>query len=320
MAKVVVVGAGFVGSTIAYALMVGGAAEEIVLIDKIDEKARTEAMDLNHCASFIRPVTIKAGNYKECRNADIVIITAGAPQKPGQTRLELVDINSRIITQIIEDILTYAREIILLVVTNPVDVMSYISWKVSGLPASKVFGSGTVLDTSRFRYLLSSRCKLDPRNMHAYVVGEHGDSEVPLWSTANVAGVSMEVFCTNCNDACSQEDREEISYQVRQSAYEIIQGKGATYFAISLAVRRIVESILRDEHSVLTVSTLLNNVYGISNLYLSFPSIIGRNGVQRVLPLEMSPEEVEQFLHSAHVVQESIPAKIKMAGNFVPAM
>jgi len=320
LAKVVIVGAGFVGSTIAYALMLGGTAEEIVLIDKIEEKARAEAMDLNHCASFVSPVTIKAGDYNECSNADIIIITAGAPQKPGQTRLELVDINSRIITQIIEDILTYTKDVILLVVTNPVDVMSYISWRVSGLPAAKVFGSGTVLDTSRFRYLLSSRCKLDPRNMHAYVVGEHGDSEVPLWSTANVAGVSMDVFCTNCNDACSQEDREEISYQVRQSAYEIIQGKGATYFAISLAVRRIVESILRDEHSVLTVSTLLNNVYGISNLYLSFPSIIGRNGVQRVLPLEMSSEEVEQFLHSAHAVQESIPAKIKMAGNFVPAM
>jgi L-lactate dehydrogenase len=320
MSKVIVVGAGLVGSTIAYALMLGGTAEEIVLLDRIEEKARTEAMDLNHCASFVRPVTIKAGGYEECVNADIIVVTAGAPQKPGQTRLELVDINSRIITQIVEDVLAYTREIILLIVTNPVDVMSYIAWKVSKLPSSKVFGSGTVLDTSRFRHILSSRCRLDPRNMHAYVVGEHGDSEVPLWSTANVAGVSMDVFCTDYHDLSSQEGREEISYQVRQSAYEIIQGKGATYFAISLAVQRIVESILRDEHSVLTVSTLLNDVYGINNLYLSFPCVMGRNGVERVLPLEMSPDEEEQFIRSAQVVRESIPPKIKMAESIVPAI
>lgn len=320
MSKVVVVGAGLVGSTIAYALMLGGTTGEIVLLDRIEEKARTEAMDLNHCASFVRPVTIKAGGYEECSNADIVVITAGAPQKPGQTRLELVNINSRIITQIVGNVLAYSQEIILLVVTNPVDIMSYIAWKVSRLPSAKVFGSGTVLDTSRFRHILSSRCRLDPRNMHAYVVGEHGDSEVPLWSTANVAGVSMDVFCTDCHDLCSQEGREEISYQVRRSAYEIIEGKGATYFAISLAVQRIVESVLRDEHSVLTVSTLLNDVYGINDLYLSYPCVMGRNGVERVLPLEMDADEKEQFLRSAHVVQKSFPQKIKMAGNFIPAM
>jgi len=320
MAKVVIIGAGLVGSTAAYALMVGGTAQEIVLIDKIEEKARTEAMDLNHCASFIPPASIKSGGYEECSNADIVIITAGAPQKPGQTRLELVEINARIITQIVNDILTYTKEAILIIVTNPVDIMSYIAWKVSGLPSSKVFGSGTVLDTSRFRYLLSARCKLDPRNMHAYIVGEHGDSEVPLWSTANVAGVSIQQFCSNCHDLCSQQGLEEISFNVRQAAYEIIQGKGATYFAISLAVRRIVESILRDEHSVLTVSTLLENVYGINDLYLSFPCIIGRHGVERVLPLEMDAEEKEQFLHSANIVRDSIPQQINMAGNFVPAM
>ncbi|HHU75401.1 MAG TPA: L-lactate dehydrogenase [Firmicutes bacterium] len=320
MSKVVIVGAGLVGSTIAYALMLGGTAKEIVLLDRIEEKARTEAMDLNHCASFVRPVRIKSGGYEECSNADIVIVTAGAPQKPGQTRLELVDINTRIIKQIVESTMAYTKEIILLIVTNPVDVMSYIAWKISGLPSSKVFGSGTVLDTSRFRHILSSRCQLDPRNMHAYVVGEHGDSEVPLWSTANVAGVSMDIFCADCHDLCSQEGRDEISYQVRRSAYEIIEGKGATYFAISLAVQRIVESILRDEHSVLTVSTLLENVYGIDKLYLSFPCVLGRNGVERVLPLEMSPDEEEQFLRSAQVVEESIPSQIKMAGNNVPAM
>lgn len=320
MAKVVVVGAGLVGSTTAYALMLGGTAQEIVLIDKIEEKARTEAMDLNHCASFIRPVIIKSGNYNECSNADIIIITAGAPQKPGQRRLELVEINAHIVTQIVEDILAYTHEVILIIVTNPVDVMSYIAWKVSGLPHTKVFGSGTVLDTSRFRYMLSARCKLDARNMHAYVVGEHGDSEVPIWSTANVAGVPIEQFCSNSHDLYSPESREEISFNVRQAAYKIIQGKGATYFAISLAVRRIVESILRDEHSVLTVSTLLENIYGINDLFLSYPCIIGREGIERVLPLEMNDEEKKQFLHSARVVRDSIPKKIKMAGNFVPAM
>ncbi len=320
MSKVVVIGAGLVGSTIAYALMIGGTAKEIVLLDRNEEKARSEALDMSHCASFVRPVIIKAGGYEECRDADIVVVTAGAPQKPGQTRLELVDINARIITQIVGDVLAYTQQAILLIVTNPVDVMSYIAWKVSGLPSSKVFGSGTVLDTSRFRHILSSRYRIDPRNMHAYIVGEHGDSEVPLWSTANVAGVSLDIFSTHCHDILTGESREEISYQVRRSAYEIIEGKGATYFAISLAVQRIVESILRDEHSVLTVSTLLSNIYGIDHLYLSFPAIIGRSGVEGVLPLEMSPDEEEQFLRSAKVVGESIPLQIKMAENKVPAI
>jgi L-lactate dehydrogenase len=310
LSKIAIIGAGFVGSTTAYAFMLGGTVQEIVLIDKIKEKARGEAMDLNHGASFVRPVNVYAGNYKDCRDADIVIITAGAPQAPGQSRLELVETNSRIIKQIVSNILDYNTDTTLIIVTNPVDIISYVAWKTSNLSPSRVIGSGTVLDTSRFRHLLSARCGIDPRNIHAYVIGEHGDSEVPLWSTVNIAGISLDRFCTSCNRACSDEGREEISQKVRQAAYEIIEGKGATYYAIALALRRITESILRDEHSILTVSTLINGIYGLKELYLSLPCVLGRKGVENVIPFELDADEKGQFLHSAEIIKGYIPADL----------
>lgn len=307
MSKIVIVGAGWVGATTAYALIMGGTAEEIVLIDKIKEKARSEAMDLSHCASFVKPVRVYGGDYKDCTGAEVIIIAAGAPQVPGQSRLELVETNTRIINQVVTSILDYTTEAILLIVTNPVDIMSYVAWKVSGFPSGKVIGSGTVLDTSRFRHLISIRCGVDPRNVHAYVVGEHGDTEVPLWSTANIAGVNLELFCRHCERTCGEENRKEISHQVRQAAYVIIEGKGATYYAIALVVKRIVESILRNEHSVFTVSTLVDGIYGIRDLYLSLPCIISNKGVERVIPLTLDPREEEELIRSAETIKSYLP-------------
>ncbi len=309
MSKIVIVGAGFVGATTAYALMIAGAAREVVLIDKIQEKAHGEAMDLKHCASFVKPVNIYAGNYEDCREADIVIITAGAPQRPGQSRLELVEINKKIIESILEQIMEYTRDPILLVVTNPVDIMSYVAQKFSGFPPTRVIGSGTVLDTSRFRHLLSVRCGLDPRNVHAYVVGEHGDSEVPLWSSANIAGVSLDHYCHYCDRSCSEENRAEISQQVREAAYEIIEGKGATYFAISLALTRIVESIVRDENSIMTVSTEVYGLFGLNDIYISLPCVLGRTGVQRIVPIQLSEEEADALRESANTLKEYLPER-----------
>lgn len=310
MSKIAIIGAGFVGSTTAYALMLGGTAQEIVLIDKLKDKARGEAMDLNHGASFVSPVNVYAGDYEDCHDADIIIITAGTPQVPGQSRLELVETNSRIIKQIVSSVMEYNTDTTLIIVTNPVDIMSFVAWKTSNLSPSRVIGSGTVLDTSRFRHLLSARCGIDPRNIHAYVIGEHGDSEVPLWSSVNIAGVSLDRFCHNCNHACDGENREAVSQKVRQAAYEIIEEKGATYYAIALALRRITESILRDEHSILTVSTLIKGIYGVTDLYLSFPCVLGRNGVENVIPFELDGEEEQQFRRSAEIVENYIHAAL----------
>ncbi len=307
MSKIVVIGAGYVGATIAYALMVGGSANEIVLIDKIKEKARGESMDLNHSASFVKPVTVYAGEYEDCAGADIIIVTAGAPQRQGESRLELVQTNTRIIQSIISSILPYNNNPIFIIVTNPVDIISYVAWKSSGLPSSQVIGSGTVLDTSRFRHLLSLKCNVDPRNVHAHVIGEHGDSEVLQWSTANIGGMKLDDFCRFGPTDCTAFNKKEIEQKVRQAAYEVIEGKGATYYAVSLAIRRIVESIMRNEHSILTVSTHVNGYYGVYDVYLSLPSVISENGVEGALQLELSPEEEEEFKRSAYTIADYIP-------------
>ncbi len=306
MSKIVIIGAGFVGSTIAYALMLGGTAEEIVLIDKLKEKARGESMDLNHGASFVKPVNVYAGDYEDCSKADIVVITAGAPQSPGQSRIDLLQTNTAVMKQVVTSVMEYNREAILLVVTNPVDIMSYVSWKVSGLPHRRVIGSGTVLDTSRFRHLLSTRCRVDPRNIHAYVVGEHGDSEVLLWSSASIAGVSMNKFCQRCEHPCSEDNRNEISAKVRRAAYQIIDDKGGTYYAIALAVKRIIESILRDERSLLTVSALAELIPGAEDLYLSIPCILGRNGIEQVVLFQMNAAEEREFDSSIEVIKSAL--------------
>ncbi|GAW91794.1 L-lactate dehydrogenase [Calderihabitans maritimus] len=302
--KISIIGAGMVGSTIAYALMISGLAKQLVLVDINRGKAAGEAMDLSHSASFVKPVHIKAGSYPDCAGSRIVIITAGANQKPGETRLDLVEKNARIIKNIVENVRPHCDNPIWLIVTNPVDVLTYLVLKVSNSPPSQVIGSGTVLDSSRFRHLLSQYCEVDARNVHAHVIGEHGDSEVLVWSTANIAGIPVEKFFKMVEIDSPAEIKDKIDRQVRRAAYEIIERKGATYYAIGLAVRRIVESILRDEHSVLTVSNLVGGIYDVNDICLSLPCVIGKNGIIKTLRPPLTEEEIQQFRSSALSLQK----------------
>ena len=305
--KVAIVGAGNVGSTFAFSLMKSGVAREIVLIDKDEKRAKGECMDLSHGASFVPPVNIYSAGYEGCKGANIVVITAGAKQKPGETRIDLVQRNAEIFKDIIPEIAKYASDAILLVVSNPMDILTYITLRISGLPSNRVVGSGTVLDSSRFRYLISEHCHVDPRNIHAYIIGEHGDTELPVWSHANIAGTVLAQYCTICENPCDHEkELEKIFEEVKSVAYKIIEAKGATYYAIGLALVRIVEAILRDENSVLPVSTLIDDYYGINDVCLSIPSIVNRNGVEKFLRLELSQPEQEQFKHSAKTLKDII--------------
>lgn len=305
--KVVIIGAGLVGSTTAYAIMNWGLASEIVLIDIDQERTEGEAMDLNHGASFVKPVRVKSGGYKECENARIVIISAGVNQEPGETRLDLVKKNTKVFKNIIPQIIEHTREAILLVITNPVDILTYVTRKISGLPAHQVLGSGTVLDTSRFRYLLSNHCHVNPRNIHAYILGEHGDHEVAAWSLTTVAGVPFEEYCVVCGNSCASEEfKTEMSKKVKNAAYEIIDRKGATYYAVGLAVTRIVESIFRDEHTIMTVSTCLDGQYGMKDVALSLPAIVGAKGIEKILTLNLTAEEEEKLKDAGNILRDNI--------------
>ncbi len=302
--KVAVVGAGNVGATFAYALVLNGLVGEIVLIDIDRQRAEGEAMDINHAVPLSNPVRVWAGDYADCAGADIVVVTAGTAQRPGETRLDLVKRNAEIFADVVPRITECNQHGILLIATNPVDVLSYAAWKLSGFPPERVIGSGTVLDTARFRYLLSEHLDLDPRNVHAYVVGEHGDSEVPVWSLANVAGMQFEEYCRRVQCEFGGDVRERISHQVRDAAYEVIERKGATYYAVSVALVRIVEAILRDQHTVLSVSSLVTGTYGITDVYFSLPAVIGRAGVERVLELALIDEEVAALRACAEVLHD----------------
>lgn len=313
--KVAIVGAGSVGATFAFSLMTSGLAREIALIDRDQKRAEGECMDLNHGASFVHPIKISACGYDGCQGADIVVLTAGAKQAPGETRIDLVKTNVAIFKELIPRLMEYARDSIFLVVTNPMDILTYVTLKLSGLPSQKVFGSGTVLDSSRFRYLISEHCHVDPRNVHAYIIGEHGDSELPLWSNANIGGMVLAKFCPICNQHCDYKNElGKIFEEVKNSAYKIIQAKGATYYAVGLALVRIVEAILRDENSVLPVSTLIKDYYGINDVCLSLPSIVNRGGVEKMLRLELSPLEQKQLESSARTLKEVIKTMGKISG------
>lgn len=303
--KVAIVGTGQVGSTFAFALMISGLASSIVLIDQATELAEGHVMDLNHGLSFVQPSSIYVGDYSDCKDASIVVVTAGASQKPGETRLDLVRKNTDIFKNIIPEIARYKPRI-LLIVSNPVDVLTYVALKVSGYPMNRVIGSGTVLDTARFRYLLSRRFEVDPRNVHAYVIGEHGDSEVPVWSRVSIGGVSFREYSRICEKDCPQDEREHIFNQVKNAAYEIIEKKGASNFAIGLALVRIVGSILRNENSVLTVSTLVDSYYDISDVCLSVPVILSQNGVSKILKIGLDASEISKLQASADVLKNVI--------------
>lgn len=304
--KVTIIGAGFVGATIAYALMNAGTASEIALVDLNAKKVEGEVMDLNHGISFVPPVRIKEGTYADCADSNIVIITAGASQKNGETRIDLLKRNIEIFRNIIPKITEYNKNCILLVVSNPVDIMAYAAYKISGMPANQVIGSGTVLDSSRFRYLLSKHCGVNAQNVHAYIIGEHGDTEVPAWSITNIAGIPIEQYCIKCTNNKNCKSKETIFEDVKNSAYKIIEDKGATYYAIGLAVRRIVEAILRDENSILPVSSLMQNYYGTDDVYLSLPTTVNIHGINKVLELPLNDNEIKYFRKSAETLKSYI--------------
>jgi L-lactate dehydrogenase len=298
-------GAGAVGATAAYAIMNSGLASEIVLVDVNAHRVEGEAMDLAHGAPFVRPVTVRSGTYEDCAGSTVVVITAGAAQKPGESRLELVRRNTEIFRSIVPQVAAAAPGSILLVVANPVDVLTYAALKFSGFPPGRVIGSGTVLDTGRLRALIGQQLAVDPRSVHAYVIGEHGDSEVVVWSRASVAGMPLGEFCSQRGTSCEDEMQEQIAHQVRRAAYEIIERKGATYYAIGLGIRHIIESILGDQNTVLTVSTLLDGQFGVSDICLSLPSIVDHSGVEVVLAPALSDDELAAFRESARVVTET---------------
>jgi L-lactate dehydrogenase len=302
---VAVVGVGAVGSTTAFSLMTHGVASELVLVDVDEARATGEMMDLSHGAYFTPPVDITTGDYADCAAADVVVVTAGAAQKEGESRLELLERNVAIFEEMIPQISDAVDDdTVLLVVTNPVDVLSYVTWDLSDLPREQVIGSGTVLDTSRFRHVLSEVCDVDPQNVHGYVVGEHGDSEVPLWSSTNVAGVPIDEYVAQRGDALDDEVKADLTEQVREAAYEIIDRKGMTNYAIALAATEIVEAVVRDEHSVLPVSTLATGQYGIEDVYLSLPCVVGRGGVREVVEPVLSETERVGLHESATVLDE----------------
>jgi L-lactate dehydrogenase len=304
--RVAVVGMGNVGATFAYALLLRGLAAEIVLIDLNHAKAEGEAMDLNHTQPFAYPARIWAGDYRDCAGATVTVVTAGAAQHHGETRLDLVKRNANIFAHIIPEVAGNNPNGMILIATNPVDVLTYLSLKLSGLSPKRVFGSGTILDTARFRHLLSEYFSVDPRSVHAQIIGEHGDSEVPVWSLANVAGMRLPEFARAAGVPCDQSQMDEIFKQTRDAAYHIIQRKGATYYAVAAGLMRIVEAILRDQHTILSVSSLVTNYYGINDLCLSLPTIVSRSGIEKVLHLELSDDEEKGLGHSAEVLKETI--------------
>ena len=302
--KAAVIGCGFVGSTIAYTLMQKGTFSELVLIDAVQAKEEGEAMDISHGLPFAHSMDITAGSYEDIADASVVIITAGANQKPGETRLDLVQKNSRIMRSIISEIKRVKCEGILLVVSNPVDILTQVAFQESGFPKERVIGSGTVLDTARLKYLLSQKLDVDSRNVHAFIAGEHGDSELAVWSCANVYGIGIRDFARLRGFDDFSAEMDEIYHAVRDSAYEIIERKGATYYGIGMAASRIAEAIVRDSHTVVPVSVSLNGEYGLSGLCLSIPTIIGNKGAEQVLEINLSEEEEEKLKRSADELKE----------------
>ncbi len=304
--KIVVVGAGFVGSTTAYTIMLGGLFNEIAIIDINRDKAEGDAMDMNHGVSFVKPVTVISGDYSVCRDADIVVITAGVNQKPGETRIDLLRKNADVMRDIVGNVMRYApSDVILLTVTNPVDILTYVTYKLSGLPKNQVLGSGTVLDTSRLKYMISKKIGVDARNCHTYMIGEHGDSEVAAWSVTNIAGIGIDEYRVN-SDVISRFDLDAMSEKVRRAAYDIIDKKGATYYAIALAVSRIVSCIAGEENSVLTVSSIFDGEYGIRDVSLSVPTRVGGYGVDRIFEVNFSDEELSGLSKSAELMKKAL--------------
>jgi len=301
--KAAIVGCGFVGSASAFALMESGLFSELVLIDNNKGKAEGEALDISHGLPFAKPIQIYAGDYCDISDAAVIIITAGAGQKPGETRLDLVKKNVGIFKSVIPEIVKYNKDGILLVVANPVDILTYTAAKLSGFPSNRVFGSGTVLDTARLKYLLGEHLGVDSRSIHAFIIGEHGDSEIAAWSSANVSGIPLNNFCEMRGHFNHNKAMHQIADEVKNSAYEIIEKKGATYYGIAMSVKRICEAIVRDEKSILPVSSIQKGNYGIDGVALSMPAIVGKHGVESGVPIELNKKEQDDLQKSAETLK-----------------
>lgn len=302
--KVAVIGCGFVGSSSAFALMQSGLFSEMVLIDADTKRAEGEAMDISHGISFARPMQIYAGNYDDITDAAIIVITAGANQKPDETRLDLIKKNAAIMKSIVGEIKKHDFGGILLIVSNPVDILTLIALKESGYPSNRVIGSGTVLDTGRFKYLLGEHLDVDSRSVHAFIIGEHGDSELAAWSNARIGGLKVNDFCELRGHFNHEQSMKKIFEDVRNSAYEIIERKHATYYGIAMAVKRICEAIVRNEKSILPVSSLMTGEYGLNDVVLSIPAVVGETGVQKVIPIELNDEELAKLKDSANILKD----------------
>jgi L-lactate dehydrogenase len=307
-ARVAIVGAGFVGSTTAYALMMGGTVSEIALIDVNKDKADGEALDLMHCMQFTTSVHVESGDdFSLVKGAAVVVVAAGIPQKPGQPRSELIKTNACIFKEIIPKIVRHNTECIILVVTNPLDVLTYLTLHISGFPSCRVFGSGTVLDTARLRYLMGQHFNMSPKDITAYILGEHGDSEFAWWSKATIAGIPLDQL-----PAYDKNAMNAIYHSAKNAVYEIIKRKGATFYAIALVVAKIVRAILLDQSRVFTVSTLVTDLYGVKDVCLSLPTVVRKSGSCERLPVELNAEEQKQLLASAQKIRHEIDAALKL--------
>jgi L-lactate dehydrogenase len=305
--KVVIVGAGAVGATFAYALAQSGISDEIILIDRNRELAQGQVLDLAHGFPFFPPVEIRAGEADDFADAQVIVITAGAKQQPGESRLDLLQRNAAIVESIVYDIVSRNSTAVIVVVSNPVDVLTHIALKRTKWDKGRVLGSGTVLDSARFRYLLSQCCGIDVHNVHAYILGEHGDSEFAAWSLTNIAGMPINKYCPICMKCGDwKAERARLIEEVRSSAYHIIDYKGATYFAIGLALVRIVGAVLRNQKTVLTVSTLLTGEHGVDDVCLSVPAVVSRSGVERIMEGELSEEERKSLSRSALILRDTL--------------
>ena len=296
--KIVLVGNGAVGSSYAYALLNQGLCDDLVIVDLDEEKAKGDIMDLNHGIAYAStPMNIRYGSYKDCKDAALVVICAGAAQKPGETRLELVNKNVKIFKSIVESIMDSGFNGIFLVATNPVDILAYATWTFSGLPKERVIGSGTILDSARFRYLVGKEFDTAPLSVHGYIIGEHGDSQFPVWSSVNIAG-------TPIAERLSEDRKQAIAVEVRDAAYEIIKAKGATYYGIAMGLIRITKAILKNEHVVLPVGALVEGEYGHHDVFIGIPSVITRNGVKKIVELSLTEDEKEKFTKSVQTLKE----------------
>lgn len=310
--KVAMIGCGFVGSASAFALMQSGLFSELVLIDANHDKAEGEAMDIAHGLPFAGQMKIYAGDYDDIVDAAVIIVTAGAAQKPGETRLDLVNKNVNIFKSIIPEIAKRNYKGILLIVANPVDILTYTAVKLSGLPENRVIGSGTVLDTARLKYALGEHLEVDSRSVHSFIIGEHGDSEIVAWSSTNVSGIPVNDFCELRGHFNHEEAMHRIADDVKNSAYDIIEKKGATYYGIAMSVKRICECIMRDEKSILPISSMMHGEYGISDICLSMPTVVGREGVETRVPIQLNEQEESALSASAEQLSK-VAAQLDLA-------